>query len=184
MSDTRRSRRWPGLVVAAIGVLVLGVVLATGIGQDDTDTAGPATQLRDEPAPALTANTLSGEPFDLEELRGHVVVVNVMASWCAPCRTELPILARTAARWSDLGLRVVGLAMRDDEAELRSLLDETGASGLPVIFDRTGAEAVRWGATGVPETYVVDRDGRLRVRALGPITEAWVERHVVPLLES
>ncbi len=183
MRDTRRSRRWP-VLVATLGVLALGVTLATGLGQNETGSGGPATQTRDERAPALAGTTVSGETFDLEALRGHIVVVNVMASWCAPCRTELPLLARTAARWSGLGLRVVGLAMRDDEAELRALLEETGASGLPVITDRTGAEAVRWGATGVPETYVVDRDGRLRVRALGPIDEAWVDRHVVPLLEG
>ncbi|MFC4859371.1 TlpA family protein disulfide reductase [Actinophytocola glycyrrhizae] len=182
----RRRRRWPWLLVAGIAVAALGVTLAGGLSPDGTaseaDVTGPPTEFRDDPAPALTGRTLAGEPFDLAELRGEVVVVNMMASWCAPCREELPLLARTAKRWSSDGLRVVGVAMRDKDEQIRALLDETGASDLPVITDPTGSRAVSWGVAGVPETYVVGRDGRLLLHAIGPLTETWIDRHLVPLV--
>lgn len=179
----RRRRLWPA--VAGLAAVALGLSLVGGLRSDGETPAAegePPTQLRDDPAPALTGRTLAGEPFDLADLRGEVVVVNVMASWCAPCRDELPLLAEAARRWSADGLRVVAVAVRDEERATRALLEETGAEDLTVIPDPDGVRAVHWGVTGVPETFVVDRAGRVRIWAVGAVTEEWVERRVVPLV--
>lgn len=165
MTSPVRRRLWSA--VAGIAVVALGFTLASGLRPDGAasqrNPGEPATMVRDDPAPALTGRTLDGGAVDLSRLRGHVVLVNVMASWCAPCREELPLLAETARRWSADGLRFLGVAMRDKEGPLREMLAQTGASDLPVILDPTGRQAIRWGAAGVPETFVVDRAGRIQL---------------------
>lgn len=137
-----------------------------------------------EPAGPLAGTTLEGEQFDLAELRGSVVLVNVWASWCGPCRDELPELVAASERWGDAGLRVVGVDTRDRESAARELLREVGASSLPSVVDQDGRLALSWGALGVPETFVVDRAGIVRARLVGPVDEAWIERHAAPLLTS
>lgn len=187
--ETPTTRGWHRLwwVVAAVSVLGLGVVLTAGLrfeGTGEGAATGPATQVKDEAAAPLAGRTLDGGRFDLADLRGQVVVVNVWASWCAPCREELPLLAETARQWSGKGLSVVGLNVRDKDAAARQMLAETGAENLTVVTDPEGTLAVDWGVVGVPETFVVDRDGHVRVRAMGVVTRQWLDQHVLALVRS
>ncbi|WP_213452094.1 TlpA family protein disulfide reductase [Rhizomonospora bruguierae] len=183
----RRRLLWS---VAAVLVLAgLGAMLAAGVrstaGQDPTApeaAAGPATVVRDDPAPPLAGRTLAGDGFDAATLRGRVVLVNVWASWCGPCRQELPALALAERRWGGQGLSVVGIDMRDNPESARGLLAEVGARGLPTIVDPQGTLAVAWGARGVPETFVVDRSGRVRLWVRGAVDAAWLQRWIPPLL--
>ena len=161
-------------VVVALAAMLGGALLAEA----------PTPAGVGEPAVALVGTTLDGERFDLAELRGDVVVVNVWASWCAPCRDELPALADAARRWGEDGLHVVGISTRDRESAARGLLREVGASALPSVVDQDGRLALSWGALGVPETFVVDRSGVVRARLAGAVDEAWLERHAAPLLAS
>ena len=135
-------RRGPAAARVLLGVAavaLLGVLLAAGLihrgAPSGSDPLLPVTQHRDEPAPPLTGPTLAGGRFDLAALRGQVVVVNVMASWCAPCRQKLPMLATAAAQWATSGVRVVGVAMRDDAGDTAKLLNDTGATALTVVAD-------------------------------------------------
>jgi cytochrome c biogenesis protein CcmG/thiol:disulfide interchange protein DsbE len=130
----------------------------------------------------LAGRTLAGDHFDLAGRRGQVTLVNVFASWCGPCRDELPLLVDAQRRWSAQGLRVVGLNVRDGPDAARALLQESGAASLTVVPDARGAVAVEWGVRGVPETFLVDRDGRIRQWAQGPITAEWLEKWLPPLL--
>ncbi|MFI7427677.1 TlpA family protein disulfide reductase [Micromonospora sp. NPDC049836] len=136
-------------------------------------------------APALTGTTLDGARFDLAALHGQVVLVNVFASWCGPCRDELPLLAETARRWSPNGLRVVGLNLRDGPDAVRALLQEARAGdALTVLPDPDGARAIEWGVRGVPETYLVDRDGRIVAHQPGVVTRQWLDDRLSPLLAA
>lgn len=178
--------RPPGIrrrrLLLALGLGVLGVTGAVGIAGTSGGSSKAPMGGQGTPAPALTGPTLTGEPFDLAELRGRVVLVNVFASWCGPCRTELPILADVQRRWSERTLRVVGLAVRDSTVALRDLLDQTGAQDLTVVPDPTGTTAVDWGARGVPETFLVDSHGRIADRIVGPVTTQWLDKRLAPLL--
>ncbi|MEU4214190.1 TlpA disulfide reductase family protein [Actinoplanes sp. NPDC026623] len=175
-------------LLAAAAVVALGVTLASGVGQASGDpaptAAGPLTQARTGAAPALTGTTLTGAPFDPAALRGKVVLVNVWASWCDPCRQELPVLAAAQRRWSDRGLKVVGIDIRDNAESARAVLADLGVRDLPSIADPQGTTAVAWGARGVPESFVVDRSGQVRWWAHGAVDAAWLEQRVGPLLSS
>ncbi|MDZ5442278.1 redoxin domain-containing protein [Micromonospora sp. 4G57] len=180
----RRPRRvpvWPVLVLAV--TVVVGVVVALGLRSVPTPPGGGAgTAGPPVPAPALSGPTLDGGRFDLADAHGHVLLVNVFASWCGPCRDELPLLVDAGRRWSPQGLRLVGLNVRDGGEAVRALLAETGATGLTVLPDPDGTRAVDWGVRGVPETFVVDRDGRIVDRQRGVVTRQWLEQRVAPLL--
>ncbi|MEV1289496.1 TlpA disulfide reductase family protein [Micromonospora sp. NPDC049679] len=180
MNGVLRRFLWPAVALLAVGALALTLLVAL---RSPPDAVGePVTVASGTTAPALTGRTLAGADFDLTALRGQIVLVNVFASWCEPCRTELPLLVDAERRWSGRGLRVVGLDVRDGPDAARALLDETGAGTLTVVADPRGDTAVSWGVRGVPESFLVDRDGRVRQRAQGAITAAWLERWLPPLL--
>lgn len=174
------TRRWWGFGVAVVAVAALVVVLGTGLGRDPSVVPSRAVG---GPAPQLSGRTLDGGVFDLAEQRGTVVLVNVWASWCGPCRDELPLLGAAARGLAARGLVVVGIDTQDDPATARSFLAELGGVPYPSVDDSDGRAAVDWGTFGVPETFVVDRDGIVRARAVGEVSPAWIDQNVLPLLE-
>jgi cytochrome c biogenesis protein CcmG/thiol:disulfide interchange protein DsbE len=184
---TARRHRGILALLAGLTVIGLGVTLAAGMRSASGGSgsgAGPVTQVRSGPAPPLAGRTLTGARFDLAGLRGTVVLVNVWASWCDPCRTELPALAAAQRRWSADGLTVVGIDFRDNAESAEGLLSELGVGDIPSVADQQGANAVAWGVRGVPETFLVDRSGVVRVWAQGAVDSAWLEQRIPPLLSS
>ncbi|MEV4703134.1 redoxin domain-containing protein [Actinoplanes sp. NPDC049316] len=181
-------RRVVGALLATAAVVSLGITLASGMGRasdaPEPSATGPVTQARSGTAPGLSGRTLTGAAFDLTTLRGKVVLVNVWASWCDPCRAELPVLAGAQRRWSAEGLEVVGIDIRDNAESALGLLSELGIPDLRSVADPRGTVAVAWGARGVPETFVVDRTGHVRWWAQGAVDAAWLEERIPPLLAS
>jgi cytochrome c biogenesis protein CcmG, thiol:disulfide interchange protein DsbE len=173
-------RLLPALVLAV--TVAVGVVFGFGLCSSPAPTAGSTTELIGAAAPALSGSTLDGGHFDLADARGHVLLINVFASWCGPCRDELPLLVDAQRRWSAQGLRLVGLNIRDGSVAVRALLRETGATDLTVLPDPEGTRAVSWGVRGVPETFLLDRDGRIVGRQQGAVSPQWLEQRVAPLL--
>lgn len=181
---TWRGGSWWRLTTGAVVVAALAAVLAAGLTPRDAASPRadlPVTRTLDQPVPDLSGKTLHGNDFDMSELRGRIVVINVMASWCAPCREELPELAEAAHRWPPDEVQVIGLAMRDDPDDAMQLLHEAGAADLTVLADPDGTHAVSLGVRGVPETFLVDRGGTVRLHAFGPVTFDWLARHLPPL---
>lgn len=177
----RSTRRWLRMGIVALVTLGLATVLGVGFGRDPSVVE---STLIGEPAPSLTGETLSGEPFDLAGHRGEVVVVNVWASWCPPCREEIPVLVDAQEQLGPRGLQVVGINSQDNDTDAREFLDEVGGTGYPHVVDPEGSRAVDWGVFGLPETFVVDRDGVVRAKVVGVLGPAWIEEKVVPLLEE
>jgi cytochrome c biogenesis protein CcmG/thiol:disulfide interchange protein DsbE len=100
---------------------------------------------------------------------GHVTVVNVFASWCAPCRDEHPLLEKLAAMNR---VRLVGIAYKDEPKNTLGFLNEMGNPFTAVGVDEKGRAAIDWGVYGVPETFVIGKDGRIAYKHIGPLTEA------------
>jgi cytochrome c biogenesis protein CcmG/thiol:disulfide interchange protein DsbE len=177
---SRRGRRWLLLVPALLGALALTVPLALALGRPSG--AAPSA-IVDRPAPALAGPTLDGGHVDLADLRGSVVLVNVWASWCAPCREEMPLLDEAAREWGPQGLRMIGIDVNDDDETARQFLAGLGGTSFPSIADADGRLALEWGTTGVPETFVVDRDGTVVAKRFGAVTPTWLAEEVLPRLE-
>lgn len=138
--------------------------------------------LIDKPAPDFALPRLAGEgDLTLASLRGQVVVLNFFASWCAPCRVEHPVLLRLARQD---GVHLVGIAYKDKPEDSRRFLAELGDPYRATGIDRSGRMGIDFGLYGVPETYVIDRQGHIRKRFVGPLTAAAVDRDLLPLLRS
>jgi cytochrome c biogenesis protein CcmG, thiol:disulfide interchange protein DsbE len=150
------------LVVAVVAVAAL---LASALTRPPTVAASP---LVGREAPNFRLAGLNGPPVQLSDLRGQVVVVNFWASWCAECRVEQPELDATWKRFRDSGVVVVGVNFQDQSADAQDYLAEFGSS-YPVVRDAESSTALAYGLRGVPETFLVDRSGRVVDRVIGPV---------------
>ncbi|MCB5174692.1 DsbE family thiol:disulfide interchange protein [Microvirga lenta] len=125
--------------------------------------------------PPLEGLTANGQPvpgLSNEDLKGRVTVVNVWASWCAPCRQEHPLLVDLA---KDPSIRVVGINQKDDPDNARRFLGSLGNPYAAVGTDRNGRASIDWGVYGVPETFIVGPDGTIRHKHIGPLTPENIE---------
>ncbi|MGH6870753.1 MAG: DsbE family thiol:disulfide interchange protein [Rhizomicrobium sp.] len=125
--------------------------------------------LVDKPAPGIDLPPLDAadRSFTRADLaRGHVVVLNVFASWCVPCRAEAPALAQIKAM-KDVTL--YGMVWKDSASKARAFLDDVGDPYARIDLDETGRTGIDWGVYGVPETFVIDGAGIVRLRYAGPL---------------
>ena len=159
-----------------LGAAALVALLARGLLQRDAQ-AEPTSPLIGKPAPALNLERLHG---DAASTNGEVWVLNVFASWCAPCRAELPVLGQLAEQ---SGVRVVGLDYRDTPELGLAFLKRHGNPYALTWRDPEGKGSLAWGVTGVPETFVIDRRGIVRLRHTGPVTAEDLNKRLLPLIK-
>lgn len=158
------------LVVAAMVVSAVVWLAAAALREPDL----PAFEASGDPLPLPAANSLPALSLDefegiLVGVRGRPVVVNIWASWCAPCRTEMPLLQDAAGTYAD-EIVILGVASNDDPRAAAEFLGEIGVT-YPNVFDATGAIRVALELTAYPTTYVFGADGALRARVDGGISE-------------
>jgi cytochrome c biogenesis protein CcmG/thiol:disulfide interchange protein DsbE len=169
-------RRWLFAVPAALFVLVAaGFYLGLGMNPTILPSA-----LIDEPAPQFELPPLPGQPhgFSTADLKGHVSLVNTFASWCAPCRIEHPVLNKLAATKR---VAIYGIDYKDTgEAGKKGI--ETLGNPYTAIGADNGRVGIDWGVYGVPETFVVDPNGRIRYKHVGPLSEDDLNRTILPMV--
>ena len=137
-----------------------------------------------KPAPDISLPALDAEAqnFDRAELgQGKPIIVNFWASWCVPCRLEHSTLESLAAR---NGVTLYGVDYKDKPEDGRAFLSELGNPFGKINEDRDGRVSIDWGVTGVPETFVIDSKGIIRVHYAGPLNEQELERLILPALEK
>ena len=143
-----------GVVVTLAAILMIAVV-AWGIYQNNL------TQPEEGPAPDFSLPLIGAEGnFTLSEHKGNVVVINFWGSWCAPCREEAPMLQRIYEDYSDQGLVFVGIAVKDIESDSIGYIDEFNIT-YPNVIDIGGDMEKAYRTEGVPETFVINRDGEI-----------------------
>ena len=132
--------------------------------------------------PALDATELqTGQRRTLADFAGHALVVNFWATWCAPCRVEMPSLNALADHLAPRGLRMVTVNHGEMPARVRQFMAETPIHGT-ALLDRSQGQMRAWGAQGLPASFVVDAQGRPRYRAMGELD--WLAPQVVAAIES
>lgn len=147
--------------------LALAAVFLFRIGGDHSVVP---SALIGKPAPLLALPALDGAnrpALDPVSFKGNVTVVNVWASWCAPCRVEHPLLVRLA---KDERIRVAGINYKDQPANALKFLAQLGNPFAAIGVDTAGRAAIEWGVYGVPETFLVGRDGLIKYKQVGPIS--------------
>lgn len=133
----------------------------------------PAPQTKLPPLDGLVANGVQIPGLDPAEFKGAVSVVNVWASWCVPCHDEAPLLVQLA---QDKRIRVIGINYKDTQDNARRFLGRYGNPFSAVGVDANGRASIEWGVYGVPETFVVGRDGAIAYKLIGPITPENIDR--------
>jgi len=112
-------------------------------------------------APDFTLKSASGENIKLSELRGQVVMINFWASWCGPCRQEMPLLDDLHARYSPMGFTMLGVNVEKDSRKAKALLKDLPVD-FPILFDQKNQVSKDYDVVAMPSTVLVDRDGNIR----------------------
>ena len=161
------------------GLAGLAVVLGRGLDLDPRLVPSP---LIGKPVPPFDLPPVQGRSLGLSSasLQGQVSLVNVFASWCVACREEHPFLMQLAVERT---IPIMGLNYKDASADAEAWLDNNGDPYTRTGADRDGGVAIDWGVYGVPETYVVDRDGHIAYKAIGPLNADIFERTIKPVLQ-
>ena len=124
-------------------------------------TSAVSAGLKQTSAPDFTLKSNAGENLRLSEYRGEVVLINFWASWCGPCRQEMPVLSELHDKYRALGFTVLGVNVEADSSKARKLLQELPVS-FPVVFDSDSVVSKQYDVVAMPSTVLVDRDGNMR----------------------
>lgn len=135
-------------------------------------------------APDFTLEMLGGGAVSLSELRGQPVLINFWATWCPPCRAEMPAIQRVYERYRDQGFTVLAVDLQESEAQVAAFAGEMELT-FPILMDRDGSVFARYRVMGLPSTFFVDQAGIIQeVTVGGPMTEAFIESQVTGLLTA
>jgi cytochrome c biogenesis protein CcmG/thiol:disulfide interchange protein DsbE len=168
--------RWAALAP----IIVFGLIAAAFYGGLGIDTMVLPSPLIDEPAPQFSLPSLPGRGDGLSsaDLKGHVSLVNAFASWCVPCREEHAALVALAGKKR---VPIYGIDYKDKSDDALGWLGKLGDPYAKIGADN-GDVAIDWGVYGVPETFLVDGAGRIRYKHVGPLTEADIDKTILPLV--
>ncbi|MCP4494891.1 MAG: DsbE family thiol:disulfide interchange protein [Gammaproteobacteria bacterium] len=164
-----------------LGIFVLMVgLLGYGLTLDPKKVPSP---LIDKPAPAFTLKKLHQTESELsrDDLLGEVWVLNVWASWCVSCRAEHEVITRLAKK--NLA-KIIGLDYKDEPADGRRWLKQFGDPYFVSLIDLDGHVGIDWGVYGVPETFIVGKDGLIKYKHIGPVTHEALDSEIIPKLKE
>jgi cytochrome c biogenesis protein CcmG, thiol:disulfide interchange protein DsbE len=163
--------------VALFGAIALA--FAFGLGRDPRVVP---SVLIDKPVPVFSLSPLGArQGLDTQSLKGQVTLVNVFASWCIPCREEHPYLMQLAR---ERKVTIHGINYKDRPQDAEAWLNRFGDPFTRVGVDPTGRSSIEWGVYGVPESFLIDKEGRIRFKQVGPFTAGVVRDQLLPLIES
>jgi cytochrome c biogenesis protein CcmG, thiol:disulfide interchange protein DsbE len=172
-------KTWKWTLPLAVFVVLVGFLYA-GLFRDPREIPSP---LVGKPAPQFTLAQLHepAKSLGTADLKGKVWLLNVWASWCVSCRVEHPLLMEMAKANV---VPLIGLNYKDRNAEGKAWLAEHGNPYTASVVDADGRVGIDWGVYGVPETFVVDKQGVIRYKQIGPVTAEALERRILPLVRE
>ncbi|GAA2660978.1 TlpA disulfide reductase family protein [Streptomyces aculeolatus] len=195
------ARRLHRRTLAAAAAAVAGALALTACGEDATSSGGntqfvsgtgqlTVVKASDRlAAPDISGETTDGEELALADYRGKVVVLNVWGSWCAPCRAEAPNLRKVSEDTADRGVQFVGINTRDLDVANAQAFDRGFKIEYPSLYDPSGKLILKFpenslSPQAIPSTLILDREGRIAVRALKPLSEEELRKALEPVIEE
>jgi peroxiredoxin len=185
MTKNRKSSPLP-LILAGVGLILIAIALVVFTpGENVLTKAGvgvsPAPGEVNYPAPVLELTDLDGVTVSLVGLRGQVILVNNWATWCPPCRAEMPELEAYFQAHKDDGFNLIGINSGDKKGEVADFAGEIGLT-FPMWLDTTGLALRAFKNNALPSSYVIDRSGNVRLVWMGAVSLEALETYVTPLL--
>lgn len=172
------------LVLIGVGLIILGLV-AVGVlssgGQQTNYTVVPSKV--NFPAPDLTLLDLSGNKVNLSDYRLNIVLINNWATWCPPCKAEMPALQKYFNSHADQGFMLVGIDAGDPSKDVAKFIADYGLT-FPILLDPNTRALAAFNNDSLPSSYVIDRQGTVVLAWTGPINREMLEKYLTPLLEQ
>jgi peroxiredoxin len=171
------------LKIQALFVIVLCAVVALESGCNSKNGSGGSAASKAEAklAPDFTLPDLSDKPLTLSSLRGKVVLLDFWATWCTPCREEIPEFVKLQDKYRDHGLQVIGISMDDGPEPVRDFYKKFQMN-YPVVMGDAKTGAAYGGVLGLPIAFVIDQNGKILSRHIGATDVSVLEKEIVPLL--
>ncbi len=172
------------LVLMGVGLIILGLVaaqvLTTGNFTNDVSVVPSVVNF---PAPELTLSDLKGTPVNISEYRQKIVMINNWATWCPPCKAEMPTLLKYYKAHAEQGFILFGIDAGDPQEEVSKFIDDYGLT-FPILLDPDTKTLTAFHNDSLPSSYVIDHDGNVVLAWSGPINMAMLEKYLTPLLEQ
>ena len=151
------------VILAAAMVLVLSLgLIVTGCATGSASSGAQVGNL----APDFELRDLDGKTVSLRGLRGSPVLLNFWATWCPPCRAEMPYLQQIYEQWTSQGLVLLTINLMESSSEVRGFMQSNGLS-FPVLLDSTGSVGTKYNVSGIPTTFFIDKDGIIQEMKVG-----------------
>lgn len=177
-TTTHRHRLLYLLPILAFAALALWFWLGLAPGRDPSLV--PSVMIEKEVPPFDLPALVPGQPgLKSADLKGHLTLINFFASWCVPCRAEHPLLLDLA---KDKRIQIAGIAWKNKPEDANAFLTDLGDPYALTVADQSGRTGIDFGVYGVPESYLIDRQGRIRYRQVGPFTEDDIQKKLLPLI--
>ncbi len=172
------------LLLIGLGLIAMGIVVASVLSSQKASDEYTVVPTRvNFPAPDLTLNNLAGEKITLSDYRQDIVLVNNWATWCPPCKAEMPTLLKYFRDHSDQGFMLIGIEAGDPKKDVADFVSEYKLT-FPVLLDPNNKSLIAFHNDNLPSSYVIDRDGNVILAWTGPISSSMLEKYITPLLEQ
>jgi len=164
-------------------LVILGAVVAlAACSKKEAPKVQQGPLQENSPAPMITVNSLNGKPLNLSDLKGKVVLLNFWATWCPPCREEIPSMMKLNSAMAGKQFQMVAVSIDEGGVPAIESFFKTSGFSLPAYTDPDNRAAKEYGITGVPETYVINKSGILIKKVIGPM--AWDSPEILSYLDG
>jgi peroxiredoxin len=177
-------RQFIPIALIGLGLIVLGLVatkvITAGYNSSDYSVIPSVVNF---PAPELSLNDLKGTKVNISDYRQEIVLINNWATWCPPCKAEMPTLLKYFKQHADQGFMLFGIEAGDPVDEVVSFVNEYGLT-FPILLDPNSKSLVAFHNDSLPSSYVIDHNGNVILAWTGPIDRTMLEKYITPLLEQ
>jgi peroxiredoxin len=165
-----------------IAVVLLGLLATTGCTTSAGNNTAPGAAVVGRPAPDFTLADLDGNQVSLSDFRGETVFINFWATWCPPCREEMPAIEALYQQYKDKDVVVLGVDILETEGEVRQFVEE-GDYSWTFVLDTTGEVTASYQVAAIPTSFFIDKEGIIRTIQIGAMTKGAMEARLLAAME-